>query len=236
LSGKIRVIIIIASLAALAIILSPALSIPGLGPSGNSTVFSEEPINETAIAPPEISQEDFAMCNSINEDVESIIVEVDDSRANSTRKIAADLLLGEYCNRPSLVREMNGTGHTALSLVAYACDAASGKVGDTQLRDSLTDHKAIYCESAHFSINEEAAILKDSAEGFRQDFIAALREDNSTSPEFVAELEASVDQINSAADTAISLVTTGDYYEAVKKLDEASRAFEGLLKRVEESK
>jgi hypothetical protein len=234
LSGKIRVIIIIASLAALAVILSPALSIPGLGPSGNSSVFSEEPINETAIAPPEISQEDFALCNSINEDVESIIVEVDESRANATRKIAADLLLGEYCNRPALVQEISGAGHTALSLVAYACDAASGKVGDTQLRDSLIDHKAIYCESADFSINEEASILRDSAEGFRQDFITALKEDNSATPEFIAELEASVDQIARTADSAIALVTTGDYYGAVKQLDEASRAFEDLLKRVED--
>ncbi len=233
-SSRIRIVLIIVSLAALAIILSPVLSFPNFNPPGNN-IFSEEPVNETAIAPPDITQADFELCNSINEDVESIIIDADKSRVNSTRKLAADLLLGEYCNRPALVHEINSTGYASLSLVAYACDAATGKIGDTQLKDSLVDHKSIYCESAQFSIQEEADILRGAAEGFRQDFIMSLKEDNSTDTELMVELEASVDGIISKVDNAQSLVTAGNNYGAVKMLDSASHAFKDLLERVEES-
>ncbi|MGH9879342.1 MAG: hypothetical protein ACRD5H_17060, partial [Nitrososphaerales archaeon] len=95
-SSKIRIAAIIGSLAALAIILSPIFSLPSSlqNPGGVSNILSEEPVNETAIAPPEISDEVLEACNSINDDVQAIIVDVDESRVNATRKIAADLLLG----------------------------------------------------------------------------------------------------------------------------------------------
>ncbi|MGI0011960.1 MAG: hypothetical protein ACREBU_00740 [Nitrososphaera sp.] len=238
-SSKIRIAAIIGSLAALAIILSPIFSLPSFlqNPGGVSDILSEEPVNETAIAPPEISEENFVACNSVNDDVQAIMVDVDESRVNATRKIAADLLLGEYCNRPALVHEINATGYPGLSLVAYACDAGSGKVGDTQLKDSLVDHRAIYCESAGFSIQQEAESLRASVEGFRDDFIQSLKEDDgvATNAELIAELEASVGEILSMVDNVQSLVTAGDRYGSVKMLDSASTAFEDLLERVEQS-
>ncbi|MGH9876962.1 MAG: hypothetical protein ACRD5H_04935, partial [Nitrososphaerales archaeon] len=187
-----------------------------------------------AIAPPEISDEVLEACNSINDDVQAIIVDVDESRVNATRKIAADLLLGEYCNRPALVHEINATGYPGLSLAAYACDAASGKIGDAQLKDSLVDHRAIYCESASFSIQEEADSLWTSVEGFREGYIMALKEDNTASPEFIAELEASLDQVVGMIDNAQALLAAGQNYDAAKMLDTASRAFEAVIEKAEQ--
>ncbi|MCI0563297.1 MAG: hypothetical protein MN733_32875, partial [Nitrososphaera sp.] len=94
----------------------------------------------------------------------------------------------------------------------------------------------IYCESAGFSIQEEAEILRAAAVGFREDFILTLKEDNSTAgnSEFIAELEASVDEIVRMVDDAQSLVAAGEQYSAAKMLDTASNAFEDLLERVEE--
>jgi hypothetical protein len=236
-SNKIKIVWIVVSLAALAIILFPIFSFPSSqNRSGPGSVLSEEPIDEISIAPPEISDEDFKACNSINEDVEAIIAGVDESPMNATKKIGSDLLLGEYCNRPALVHEINATGNPALSLVAYACDAGSGKIGDSQLKDSLVDHREIYCASASVSIQEEAEILRAAALGFREDFILALKDDNSTATnaEFAAELEASVDEILAAVDGAQSSITSDEHYSAAKMLDSASNEFEFLLERVEE--
>ncbi|MGH9992757.1 MAG: hypothetical protein ACREBU_06835 [Nitrososphaera sp.] len=103
------------------------------------------------------------------------------------------------------------------------------------------DHNPIVARSftwnAAFSIQEEAESLRASVEGFRDDFIQSLREDESTSAnaELIAELEASVEEILSMVDCAQLLVTQGQYYEATKMLDTASNAFEDLLERVQEA-
>lgn len=245
-SSKIRIAAVIASLAALAIILSPVFSLPSLvqnpdrNPSGASDIISEEPINETAIAPLEVSEEDFEECNSISQDIDAIIVEVDESRANVTRKTSADLLVGEYCNRPALVHEINATGNPGLSLAAYGCDAANGRAGDAPMRDSLADHVIIYCESASYSIQEEADSLRGAAEGFREDYIIALKaeseasEGNSTaSADEIARLEASLDGIIGMIDRAELLAESDEYYNAAKMLDSASKSFEALLEQTE---
>ncbi|MGH9876964.1 MAG: hypothetical protein ACRD5H_04945 [Nitrososphaerales archaeon] len=77
------------------------------------------------------------------------------------------------------------------------------------------DHNPIVARSftwnAAFSIQEEAESLRASVEGFRDDFIQSLREDESTSAnaELIAELEASVEEILSMVDCAQLLVTQG---------------------------
>src|SRR5262245_11202853 len=113
----IRIAAVAGSLVMLGIILSPISPLALLQnpsePQGG--VLASEPIDEAAIAPAEVTPEVFAECNSVNDGVQTIIAP---DGSNETRKIAADLLLGEYCNRPQLVHEVSAASDPGLNLVA----------------------------------------------------------------------------------------------------------------------
>ncbi len=237
-ANKTRIAAIAGSLAALAIILSPVSPLAPLlpSPSGGSNIFSEEPVNETAIAPPEISEEDFEECNSVGDGIDSIVVApFDDDIQNRT--IASSLLVGEYCNRPHLVGEISGTVDPGLTLVADAGDAASGQRGEQELKDSLSDHTAIYCEAAELKIMQDSEFLRFAAQTFREELLALEEEENTTNTTASFDRNqtyAEIDRISAMAASAQDLVQSDQFYDSAKVLDDGFMAFEILIKGTEE--
>lgn len=230
----IRLVAIVASLVLLGVILSPVSPFTLLqGKSGQGNSPAEVPIDEEKIAPAEVTQEDFAECNSINDGVQVIVA---GDGTNETRKLAADLLVGEYCNRPELVHEISAAGDPGLSLVAYACDAASHRAGDSVLQDSLADHTVIYCESARDGISDELESLELAIEAFREDFLAELQAadpgDGSAAYD-VEAIRAELDNVALFVEESKSLIVVEKYYESAQKLDTATNAFDSLLGKVE---
>ncbi|HJS83496.1 MAG TPA: hypothetical protein VJ742_11755 [Nitrososphaera sp.] len=233
--SAVRLAAVLGSLVALAILLSPVSPLsPNLdNPPAGSNVIAEEPIDEAKIAPAEITPEDFAECNSVNDGIQKLVGEGEN--ANETNKIAADLLLGEYCNRPDLVHELGVAADPGLSLVAYACEAASGTEGDSAMQDSLADHTLIYCESARTNIDEGVDALLVAVEGFRLDFLTELEAANveAGATYDIEAIGTELDSIANLAEGSRSLATAGEYYDASQMLDKASAAFSALLEKIE---
>lgn len=231
----IRVVAMVGSLVLLAVILSPISPITlfqGGAPS-RSITSAGGPIDEAKIAPAEVTQEDFTECNSVNDGIQAIVA---GDGSNETSKLAADLLVGEYCNRPELVHEISAAGDPGLNLVAYACDAASHRIGDVALQESLADHTTIYCESARDSINNELESLELAIEGFREDYLAELDAaepgDGSVTYDIEA-IRAETDNVARLAEDSRSLIVDEKYYESARMLDAASSAFDSLLEKME---
>lgn len=239
--STVRVAAVLGSLVFLAIMLSPISPLsPRLdgeqSPQTGASVIAEEPIDEAKIAPAEVTPEDFAECNSINDSIQDIVA--GSENANETRKLAADLLVGEYCNRPELVHQISAAADPGMNLVAYACEAASGNDGDSALQDSLADHTAIYCDSAKTTIAEETDSLLIAVEGFRTDYLteleAANAEDAGSSQAYdINAISADLDSISTLADNSKSLAVAGEYYDAAQILEKASGSFSALLERIE---
>lgn len=231
--SAIKLAAVLGSLAFLAIILSPIspLGIPIGSPAPNPGIITEEPIDEEKIAPAEISPEDFEECNSINDGIQTIVAGPD---RNETYKVAADLLVGEYCNRPALVHEISASSDPSMSLVAYACEAASGTEGDSALQSSMADHTLIYCESARTSITDGIDSLLTAVEEFRQDFVAELEAANADGEmnEDIDSIRAELDSITQQASGSRSLLDSGEYYDSSQMLGKATESFSSLIERV----
>jgi hypothetical protein len=231
----VRLAAVLGSLAALAILISPVspLLLGQSTPAPTPGIIGEEPIDEAKIAPAEVAPEDFAECNSLNDGIQKIVA---GDGKNETYKIAADLLLGEYCNRPDLVHEISASGDPGVSLVAYACEAALLKHGDSAMQDSMADHTAIYCESSRTSIETGIESLSTAVQGFREDFLPELESANTETGTAVYDLEsirAELDRITMLANHSSSLLGSGEHYDASQTLDEATAAFNSLLESIE---
>jgi hypothetical protein len=233
--SAVRLAAVLGSLVALAILLSPVSPLtfrPGTtSPAEN--VIDEEPVDEAKIAPTEVTPEDFAECNSVNDGIQTIVA---GGGKNETYKIAADLLLGEYCNRPDLVHQISATSDPAVTLVAYACEAANGLEGDSALRDSLADHTAIYCESSGLALTSGLDSLTTAVEGFRLDFIPELEAANAEAGAEVYDIEsitAELESVSSLAAGAKSLLDSGQHHDASRMLEQASISFNALLESLE---
>lgn len=231
----VRLAVVIVSLAVIGFLISP-LSPLVLGKDtvspGPSTNEPEEIIDESKIAPAEITPADFDECNSINDDVQRLMA----SSTNSTSKTAADLLTGEYCNRPDLVHEISAAADPGVSLVAYACDASSGKIGDSALQDSLADHGVVYCEVAGNAVTTGTDDLKSSINGFRTDFVAnmtSVQSEDGSAVYSTEQINTELDHIISMTDEALALMDQHRYYDSTKSLAEASAAFDALLEKIE---
>jgi hypothetical protein len=174
-ASKVKIIAIIASLAALALVLSPALSavqLPGAKTSGADSFPADAEFIPDDTVVEQISDEDLASCNSLNTNVHEIL-----GARNGTidgRSIASDKLVAEFCNRPVLIHEVMGTDYRGLSLVAYACDASSGRNGTAAMKDSLSGYKDIYCSSAKQLIVNETHTFLDTVEQFRTEYLPVL--------------------------------------------------------------
>ena len=233
--SAIRMAAVLGSLVFLAILLSPfsPLGSPLGNQSPSPSILAEEPIDESKIAPTEVSPEDFEECNSINDGIQTIVAS--GPGRNETYKIAADLLVGEYCNRPELVHEISATADPGLNLVAYACEAASGTEGDGALQDSLADHTLIYCDSARTSVGDGLDSLLTDVEDFRQDFLSELEAANADGDmtEDINSIKAEIDIITTLANGSRSLMESGEYYDATQMFEKASESFGTLLENIE---
>lgn len=229
--SAIRLAAVLGSLVTLAVILSPIspFTFRPSSPSPTPDVIAEEPIDEAKIAPADVTPEDFAECNSINDSIQTIVA---GEGRNETYKMAADLLLGEYCNRPDLVHQISAAGDPGSALVAYACEAAVGTEGDSALQDSLADHTLIYCESSRVAIDSGLEEISLAVEGFRMDFLPELQAANAeagTEVYDIISMEAELDRIASLVTGARSLVASSQHYDAAQMLETASDSFNALL-------
>ncbi len=233
--------------------LSPVspLSLQGGAPnSGNSPQIEEPP------QPEELTEGEVIACGSLIQGVEYIIgggreqflIEEEtfgDENATAIsltveEKLASDLLVGEFCNRQDLVRNMSSAYDPTIILVAYGCDAASGKIGDVPLQDSLSDYEQIYCVPAAETIEFEADSLLESLEDFRTEILPALQtelenQDNVNGTRVILKAESVLDTSIEKTTAAKELLSSGSAYEAAKLLDQATTIFTGLIESEEVS-
>jgi hypothetical protein len=243
-SKKIRYAWIIASLAALAVILSPVSPFALQQPAGNSVNNEDDDLPEPP-QPEDISDDDIDFCGSVSEGVEYIVAggpamaqeqeEAFEGSENGTEltlsdeeSIASEVLVGELCNRPELVQEIVSAYDPALMLVAYGCDAASTQIGDEALQSSLEDYETLYCNAAVETIQVEADSLIETVQLFR-DILSPQSEGNVTSSD-----SERFDEMIELAQSAKERADLGPAYEAASLLDEASSRFSALLEEQEQ--
>jgi hypothetical protein len=183
-AGKIKIGAIIASLAGLALVLSPTFSmlqVPGAETTGADRFPEDADFIDDDTVVENVSENDLTACGSVNESVRELLGVVNGTIDN--RKVASDKLVAEFCSRPVLIHEIASTDYASLSLVAYACDASSGKIGTLAMQDSLSDYSHIYCDSARQLIISETNTFLQSVEEFRTEYLplfeAGLEENES---------------------------------------------------------
>ncbi len=248
---KLRYAGIIASLVALGFILSPVspLSLQQGSNSGPAGQIEEPP------QPEELTEQQIIACGSVIQGVEYIVgggreqfLEEEEFFGDENvtlsltpeEKLASDLLVGEFCNRPELVANMSSAYDPSITLVAYGCDAAAGRIGDAALQDSLSDYEQLYCRPAADTIEFEADSLLESLEEFRTEILPALQSElesqgNVNSTSIVENAESALDMSIQDANAAKELLAAGFVYEAAISLDEATTMYTGLIESEEVS-
>ena len=242
---------IIASLGVLAIILSPVSPFAQQSnPSGGSAGTIDE-----APQPEDTSDEDVLVCTSLIQGVEYVIVggrlePIGDEEfpeegegmpspefnLTTVEKLAADTLLGEFCNRPELVQNMSLTYDPTVNLVAYGCEVASGKMGDAAMQDSIVDYAEIYCSSAIETIEFEALSWSDSAEIFKTEVIPLAREQlesEGNSTVLLDEADIVLANVTESLNSALELLESGSVYDSANALDRAITGFTAFIERDE---
>lgn len=198
-AGKLKLIAIIASLAGLALVLSPTFSLLQF-PGASTTQGDGFPEDASFITDDTevevVSDEDLVACNSFNENVDEILGVSNDTVVDD-RKLASDTLIAEFCNRPVLIKEIMSMDSHGLSLVAYACDASAGKIGTEAIQDSLSEYYKIYCVSARQVILNESNTFLASVEEFRTEILPMIE----ASQEEEAEARAEEADTSSTNDT-----------------------------------
>ena len=239
---------IIGSIAVLAIILSPISPFAQQGNPLSTAGTIEEPPQ-----PENISDMDVLDCTSLIQGVEYIIAGgrlepiVEEEfpeegeelptpvfNLTSEEKLASDTLLGEFCNRPELVQNMSIAYDPTVNLVAFGCDAASGKLGDAAFQDSIADYQEIYCSSAVETIEFEAVSWSDSIELFGTDVSPAAREihsGNETAIALLDEAELTLSNASASMVDAQELLVSNSVYESAKALDRGISTFTALVER-----
>ncbi|MGH9992170.1 MAG: hypothetical protein ACREBU_14440 [Nitrososphaera sp.] len=242
---KVRYAGIIASLVALGLILSP-ISPLSLQQGGSPTLAGEI---EEPPQPEELTEQQIIACGSVIQGVEYIIgggreqfLEEEEffGDENATlsltpeEKLASDLLVGEFCNRPELVLNMSSAYDPSITLVAYGCEAAAGRTGDAALQDSLGGYERLYCEPAADTIEFEADSLLASLEEFKAEILPALQSElenqgNANATGVVENAESVLDMTTVSANTAKELLSAGSIYEAARSLDQATIMYTNLI-------
>jgi len=237
--GSLKIVGIIASLTALALVLSPTFSLLQVAGRDNSVNDATFLNDDTVIE--NVSKEDLAACSSLNVRVDEILAVINGTV--DERKLASDTLIAEFCSRPVLIHEIMSADSKGLSLVAYACDASSRKIGTSAIQESLADYKVMYCDSAKKLIINETNTFLESVEQFRMEYLplfqAGLEDDenkntsNETgSPHFnVTSVNVTLDEITQSLDECLVLVDAGEYYPAAKSFDVASKKFIALFQQ-----
>lgn len=228
-TGKIKLIAVIASLAALAVVLSPIFSILQI-PGTNAIQGDGFPADASFIPDDtvveEISQKDLEACSPLSADIDEILGVTNDTV--DVRTVASDTLHAEFCSRPVLIDEILTMDNHALSLVAYACDASAGMIGTAAIQDSLTEYSAIYCESANQFIIDETNTFLASIEEFRTS-MDEEEEAGIDSGFFNEETRATLVKVEQSLEECIAQVHESQYYPAAKSFDNASKMFLGIF-------
>ncbi len=176
-------------------------------------------------------------CDYVHDGV--VIILGIESQNNPQLRFASELLMGEFCNRPELVREMTSFHDPSLGLVAYACDAATGMKGDTTLQESLSVYNQIYCDSSRQAIILEIDSAIDGVESYKNRLIQESDSqepsdendelaDDAQSPTLTI-LDGITDDLNAAK---TSVMGDGGHYEAVALVDNAKDRFASLLEEI----
>lgn len=237
-AGKIKLIAIIASLAALALILSPTFSLLQV-PGATNTQGDGFPADASFIPDDTVvegvSKEDLVACISFDENVDQILGVRNDTVDDS--KLASDTLIAEFCNRPVLIHEMMSMDNHGLSLVAYGCDASAGRIGTEAIQDSLSEYSEIYCDSVRPLILDESNTFLETVEAFRTNL--PLMEAGQGEEEEAADTDTGsfnatrarviLDNIEQSLDTCIAQVHESEYYPAARSFDDATKMFIAML-------
>lgn len=174
-------------------------------------------------------------CTAVSGGVNSMILSISDG---ADERLAASVLVDEYCKRTQLVSELSVMNAPATGLVAYGCDAGSGRIGDRKLQQALADYATIYCDSAFVAIFELLEFLPLSIDDFRQmleqegevDSEGDGTSQNATSTANMEEIEAKLQEIEDLANRAKSLLLSDKFYEAAKAYDSASKMLDQLAR------
>lgn len=164
-------------------------------------------------------------CSTISPQVETIIA-YGIGVATDETTTAANTLVDQYCQRQELVREISAMTNPALGLIAYACDAGSGRIGDSSIQDPLAASAQLYCDSALVTILEYSEELRVTIDDYREQITNKDDSDNDPemaedSTEINAEAEAKLQEATSLASESKSQARAGQVYEAAKSLDNA---------------
>ena len=179
---------------------------------------------------------DVQGCDAIERRVNTILVTLGGS-TDETRN-ATNVLVDEYCKRTQLVEEIGAMKNPAIGLVAYGCDAGSGRLGDGGLQQSLRPYATIYCDNAFVAIFEQSESLLTEADDFRDYILGRLEggqgdpegngSNNATSTVNLEEVEAKFQEISALANQAKSLLRSDKYYDAAKAYDSATKLLDEL--------
>ena len=204
---------------------------------GLSVAFAFSPVASPSKQP--IKHDD---CTLPAGDIKNWVVDIDGIGTNETRRVAASMLMNEYCGRPELVTEISTMSYPGVGLISYGCDSASGKIGHPTLQDAVREYAPIYCEAATLAVLERAEWMGLAVHDFKQEMAAYLEEqkqifdhaaaisDEGPDPEYpwvetdkIQKAEATLVEIRGMIDDAKSMVQDGQYYDAAKSLDNANR-------------
>jgi hypothetical protein len=128
-----------------------------------------------------------------------------------------------------------------VGLISYGCDSASGKIGNTNLQESLREFAPIYCEGATLALLERAEWMGLAVHDFKQEMAAYLEEqkqifdhaasisDEGPDPEYawvetetIQKVDEALVEITGVIENAKSMVHDDQYYDAVKALERAN--------------
>jgi len=184
--------------------------------------------NDDDDSPDDGSTSTVESCDTVSGRVGSILASIEGIETEETRNASASLV-DEYCQREQLVQEISAMARPAAGLVAYGCDAGSGRLGDDELQQTLQGHATIYCDNAFVTIFEDSEFLIVEVDDFREDLKADLEEDdNSTSTIDMEEVDAKLQEVADLANKAKSLLRSDRYYEAAQAYDTGSKMLDQL--------
>ncbi len=227
-SGK-RAALIVVPVVAIAIAIAGVFALSSQPAENNENADNNPAVDGNASAGNITSVES---CDSVSGRVRSILASIEGIETEETRNASASLV-DEYCKRAQLVQEISAMSSPAVGLIAYGCDAGSGRLGDSELQRSLEGYATIYCDNAFVTIFEDSEFILVGIDDYREDLAADLEEGdggsgNATSTINMEEVEAKLQEIADLANKAKSLLRSDRYYEAAKAYDSVSKLLDQL--------
>lgn len=223
---------IIGGLAVLAFILSPIS--PLFRPISPAPVEDANPVDCTSISQSVEYVIAGGRLESISEDFPEAEQQESALNMTSQERLALVTLLDVYCNRPELVQTISTAYDPAVKLVAYGCDAASGKIGDKATQEAAAPHRQIYCSSATKTIEYEVVRWTDTIDSFKTEVIDVAREqltEDRDSTRLVDEAETILEGSRKSVQSAQLLLDSGLVYDAANELDSGISSFTSLIER-----